>query len=197
MLVFFAFCPSFRFKIRHHKKSYNASRLCASDDLCVRLVGNTVNILTQQCGVRPPGREPPYRARLGWLFLKPYWIELMRSLAPKTGNKQVGASFIWATKKKSPALLSMKYWLVNRDPYFMVYEIIPQKINWGPFFSSPKKTTLNNQGALLFIGSASGLFSLALCKKILTSDPDNSAETVAPAVKWRDVGFSPWGPVFL
>ena len=23
--------------------------------------------------------------------------------------------------EKKPALLSMKYWLVNRDPYFMVY----------------------------------------------------------------------------
>ena len=27
--------------------------------------------------------------------------------------------------ENNPALLSMKYWLVDRDPYFMVYEIIP------------------------------------------------------------------------
>ena len=40
----------------------------------------------------------------------------------------------------------MKYWLVNRDPYFMVYEIIPQKINWVPFFFIPEKTTLKQPG---------------------------------------------------
>ena len=27
--------------------------------------------------------------------------------------------------RKKKRLLSMKYWLINRDPYFMVYEIIP------------------------------------------------------------------------
>ena len=27
--------------------------------------------------------------------------------------------------EKNPALLSIESWLVDRDPYFMVYEIIP------------------------------------------------------------------------
>ena len=32
----------------------------------------------------------------------------------------------WATKKKNGGpLLSMKYWLFNRDPYVMIYERIP------------------------------------------------------------------------
>ena len=30
----------------------------------------------------------------------------------------------WAEKKKGQ-ILSMKYWLFNRDPYFMVYGITP------------------------------------------------------------------------
>ena len=28
-------------------------------------------------------------------------------------------------RSKNPALLSIESWLVNRDPYFMAYEIVP------------------------------------------------------------------------
>ena len=35
-------------------------------------------------------------------------------------------------EKKKTALLSIESWLVNRDPYFMVYEIIPE-YSWVVF----------------------------------------------------------------
>ena len=40
--------------------------------------------------------------------------------------KPLGFFKKWTTEpRKKPLLLSNIYWLVNRDPYFMVYETIP------------------------------------------------------------------------
>ena len=43
----------------------------------------------------------------------------------------------WATKKS--LLLSIETWLPNKDPYFMVYELIPKEL---VSFSSPQKYPL-------------------------------------------------------
>ncbi len=51
----------------------------------------------------------------------------------------------WATKKQTNSDLSMKYWLFNTDPYFMVYELIPAQHNRVGFHPLGPIYTLNNQ----------------------------------------------------
>ena len=55
----------------------------------------------------------PFRNPQGW------------TTAPKEPNKKNRFRlFMWATAataQKNPALLSMKSWMVNRDPYVMAY----------------------------------------------------------------------------
>ena len=67
--------------------------------------------------------------------------------------------------RKKTLLLSLESWLVNRDPYVMVYEIIPVYLH---SISSPKKN-LNNQGPFfhcssfrVFPGSINALWKLNL-----------------------------------
>ena len=68
-----------------------------------------------------------------------FWYQFVRFL----GCKQM-------RHEKKNLLLSMKYWLVNRDPYFMVYEIIPIQLgslsspipNQPGFFSQNPSTGL-------------------------------------------------------
>ena len=53
-------------------------------------------------------------------------------------NHFVGNGFKWATEKKKKLLLSIESWLLSRDPYFMVDEMIPIKLR--RISSNPKRT---------------------------------------------------------
>ena len=53
-----------------------------------------------------------------WPWMKPLQDEVFRL-------NRCEVRFSVQKTERGP-LLSMKYWLVNRDPFFMVYEIIPR-----------------------------------------------------------------------
>ena len=101
------------------------------------------------------------------IHLKPIsCIETLMLATPKFGGLERGhdkprRSWEWLAiypfqlsheKKKKNLLLSMKSWLVNRDPYFMVYEIIPYKTWVGNFIPYINPT---NQRPFFFIAQLS------------------------------------------
>ena len=68
-------------------------------------------------------RERMWKKIQGYSSRKISWTWFNITLLQSTSQKsQIVFIIIWATKQT--LLLSFKYWLFHRDPYFMVYEII-------------------------------------------------------------------------
>ncbi len=76
--------------------------------------------------------------RICFIFSQWFWA----NATIRAGRKKTPWGFQMSHEKKKTALLSMKYWLFNRDPYFMVYETIPTELGR---ISSPTNPP-NNQG---------------------------------------------------